>query len=101
AQFAAQHPSVQRIDRVERLDAGLLQRPADRLEELLAVLLDERLEEGQAEHFALALVDARRQEIIDVVAKDVALEERPAAVRLHEQLDGGFLQCLAAEDFGY
>ena len=56
-----------------RVDALGLQRLADRLEELLAVLLDERLEEGHAEHFALALVDARGEEVVDVVAEQVAL----------------------------
>src|SRR5207247_2228007 len=80
AQLLAQRPEVHGVGRAERLHAGLLQPPADRLEIRLAVLLDQRLEERQAEHFALALVDARREEVVDVVAEDVALEERPAAV---------------------
>ena len=37
---------------------------------------------------------------MDVVAEQMAREERPAAVRLHEQLDGRFLLRLAAEDLG-
>ena len=37
---------------------------------------------------------------MDVVAEQVALQERAAAVGLHEQLDGGFLLGLAAEDLG-
>src|SRR6266404_4779256 len=77
-----------------------LQRLADRLEEALPVLLDERLEERHAEHFALALVDARGEELVDVVAEEMAVQEGAAAVRLHEQLDGGFLLRLAAEDLG-
>ena len=37
---------------------------------------------------------------MDVVAEQVAVQERAAAVRLHEQLDGRFLLRLAAEDLG-
>ena len=37
---------------------------------------------------------------MDVVAEQVAVQERPAAVRLHEELDGRFLLRLAAEDLG-
>src|SRR5262249_45243620 len=86
--------------RVGVLDALGLGGLADRFEELLAVVLDQRLEEGHAEHLALALVDARGQEVVQVVAEQVALEEGPAAVGLHEQVDGGFLHRLAAEDLG-
>ena len=53
-----------------------------------------------AEHLAFALVDAGRQVLVDVVAEQVAVQERPAAVRLHEQLDGGVLLRFAAEDLG-
>ena len=91
---------MQRVLGAEALDLVPRERLADRLEELLAVVLHQRLEERQAEHLALALVDARGQVVVDVVAEEVALEERPAAVRLHEQLDGRFLQRLAAEDLG-
>ena len=56
--------------------APALQRLADRLEELLAVLLDQRLEERHAEHLAFAFVDARGQELVDVVAEQVALAGR-------------------------
>ena len=35
-----------------------------------------------------------------VVAEHVAVQERAAAVRLHEQLDGGFFLRFAAEDLG-
>src|SRR5215475_1393226 len=89
AQLATQPPQMHRIGRTERLHAVLLQRLADRLEELPAVLLDQRLEERHAEHLALALalVDAWGQELVDVIAERMALEERTAAVRLHEQLD--------------
>src|SRR5207237_731929 len=73
---------------------------ADRLEELLAVLLHQRLEERQAKDLALALVDAWGQQLVDVVAEDVAVQERAAAVRLHEQLDGRFLLRLAPKDLG-
>ena len=89
-----------RIERVEVLDLVLLEGLADRLEELPAVLLDQRFEERHAEHFAFALVDARGQEFVDVVAEEMAVQERSAAVRLHEQLDGRFLLGLAAEDLG-
>ena len=78
----------------------MLQPFADRLEEGLAVLLDQRLEESHAEHLAFALVDAGGEIVVDVVAEEMALEERTAAVGLHEQFDGGLLHRLAAEDLG-
>ena len=49
------------------------------------------LKKAIAEHFAFAFVDARGQVLVDVVAEQVAVQEGPAAVRFHEQLDGGFL----------
>src|SRR5262249_26306309 len=100
AHFLPQRPEMSRIDRVERLDLLALNRLADGLEERLAVLLDQRLEERQAEDFSFTLVDARREEIVDIVAEKVAFEERPAAVGFHEQLDRRFLHRLAAEDLG-
>src|ERR1041384_3317982 len=65
-----------------------------------AVLLDERLEERHAEHLALALVDARGEELVDVVAEQVPVQERPPAVRLHVQLDRRLLLGFAGEDLG-
>src|SRR5439155_12029521 len=99
-QFVPQLPGVDWVERVEQLDPLALQCLADRLEELFAVLLDQRLEERQAEDLALALVDARGQQLVDVVAEGVAAQERPAAVRLHEQFDRRLLLRLAAEDLG-
>ena len=77
-------PQVGRVERIRLLDARGGERLADRLEVLRAVLLDERLEEGHAEHFAFAFVDARGEVLVDVVAEHVAVQERAAAVRLHE-----------------
>src|SRR5215510_10178865 len=73
AQLATQPPQVHWIEPAERLHAVLLQRLADRLEELPAMLLDQRFEERHAEHLALALVDARGEEHVDVVAQRMAL----------------------------
>src|SRR5262249_59732848 len=98
AQVATRPPQMDWIEPAERLHAVRLQRLADRLEELPAVLLHQRLEKRHAEHLPLALVDARGEELVDVVAQRMALEERPPAVRLHEQLDGGLLLRPAAED---
>src|SRR5438034_7282140 len=84
----------------EVLDAALLQLLADRLEKAPAMLLHQRLEERHAEHFAFTLVDERREIVVHVIAEEMAMEKRPAAVRLHEQLDGGLFLGLAAEDLG-
>ena len=67
--FAAQLPEMGRVERVEVLDLVLLEGLADRLEELLAVFLDQRLEERHAEHFAFAFVDARGKILVHVVAE--------------------------------
>src|SRR5439155_605051 len=75
AQLPSQRPGMPWIHRVESLDRVLLKGLADRLEELPAVLLHQRLEKRQAEHLALALVNARGKEVVDIVAEDVALEE--------------------------
>src|SRR6185436_14127366 len=45
-------------------------------------------------------VDAGGEVLVDVVAKDVAVQERTSAVRFHAELDGGFFLRLAAENFG-
>ena len=66
----------------------------------LAVVLHERLEEAHRQHLAFAFVDARGEVLVDVVAEHVAVEERAAAVRLHEVFDGRVLLGLAAEDLG-
>ncbi len=100
SQLLAQLPGVQRVERVGVLESQPLHRLADRLEEAFAMLLDQRLEERHAEHLAFALVDARGEEVIDVVAEEMALEEGAAAVRLHEQLDGRLFHGLAAENLG-
>ena len=89
-----------RVQRVRLADAGGGERFADRFEVRLAVVLHERLEEAHGEHFAFAFVDAGGQVLVDVVAEVVAVEERAAAVRLHEEFDGGVLLRFAAEDFG-
>src|SRR3712207_7889252 len=59
---------------------------------------DQGLEEGHAQHLALALVDARGQEVMDIVAEQMAMQEGAAAMGLHKQLDGRLLLGLAAED---
>ena len=89
-----------RVERVRLPNASRGERLADGLEVRLAVMLHERLEEAHAEHFAFALVDARGEVLVDVVAEAVAMQERAAAVRLHEELDGGMLLCFAAKDLG-
>src|SRR5439155_25360760 len=94
-QFPPERPGMFGAERVEGADLLALERLADRLEERLAVLLDERLEEGQPEHLSFPFIDAGSKEVIDVVAQQVAVEERPAAMGLHEELDGGFLLGLA------
>src|SRR5262245_3215526 len=95
-----QGPGVQWVDGVEALDVLALERIADRLEERLAVLLEQRLEERQPQNLALAFVDARSEEVVNVVAEKVPLEERPAAMGFHEELNGRFLHRLAAENLG-
>src|SRR5206468_11862852 len=100
AQLSAQDPQVPWMVGLEALDAALLQLLADRLEKAPAMLLHQRLEERHAEHFAFTLVDERREILVYVVAEEMAMEKRPAAVRLHEQLDGGLFLRLAAEDLG-
>ncbi len=73
---------------------------ADRLVELFAVVLDQRLEEAHAEHLAFALVDAGGEVLVHVVAEHVTVQERAAAMRLHEELDHGLFLRFAAEDLG-
>src|SRR5262245_24371609 len=89
-----------RIHRVERFHLMRLQRLADRLEVRFAVLLDERFEERHAEHLAFAFVEARREKLVHMVAEEMAMKERTAAVRLHEKLDRGFLLRFTAEYLG-
>src|SRR5437763_774441 len=89
---------MSRVQRAEILDLVRLQRLADRLEVGFAVLLDERFEERHAEHFAFAFVDARGQIFVDIIAEEMAVQERTAAVRFHEQLDGRFLLGFTAKN---
>src|SRR5437870_12862111 len=89
-----------RVGGTEVLDPFALESLADRFKERLAVFLDQRLEESQAEDFAFPFVDAGGEILVDVVAEQMAAQERSAAVRLHEQLDGGLFLGLAAEDLG-
>ena len=96
----SQGPGVRRVEGVRLLHAEVGERAADRLEKRLAVLLDERLEEAHAEHLAFALVDARGEIFVDVVAEGVAVQEGAAAFGLHIKLDRRFLLRLAAEDLG-
>ena len=100
AQLAAESPEVSGVGRVHRLHLVLLQGLADRLEEGLAMLFDERLEERQAQHFAFAFIDAWRQVFVHLIAKHVAMQERTPAMRLHEEFDGRFFLRFAAEDLG-
>src|SRR5262245_44319506 len=96
----AQSPSVPRIEWIWLFDACGRECLPDRLEELHAVLFDERFEEGHAQHFALPLINARSEEFVDVVAEHVPFEERAAAVRFHEQINGRFFLSFAAKDLG-
>src|SRR5438874_9219730 len=91
-----ERPEVRRVGGAEVLDPFALQGLADRFEERLAVLFHQRLEESQAKDLALAFVDAWGEILVDVVAEQMATQERSAAVRLHEQLDGGLFLGLAA-----
>ena len=97
-QRTLQRPQVRRVGEVGLPDPLRRESPSDRLEELFAVLLQERLEERHTEHLPFALVNARREKIVDVVAEQVSVQERPATVSLHEQLDGRLLLSLTAED---
>src|SRR5207247_6880782 len=90
-QRLAQLPAMNRIRGIELFDPGRLQTLPNRLEELLAVLLDQRLEKCHPKHLPFPFVDARSQELMDLVAEQVAVQKGPSAVRLHEQLDGCFL----------
>src|SRR5262249_43011608 len=100
ADRTAQEPQVAGIPGAEILDLLLMQNLADGLEEALAVLLDQRLEKSQAEHFPFTPVNAGSQIIVNVVAQEMALEKRAAAVGFHEQLDGGFFEGFTAENLG-
>ena len=48
---------------------------AERLEEGLAVMLDERLEEGQPQHFAFTFVNARGQIIVNALPEEMAAQK--------------------------
>src|SRR5258708_14424696 len=100
AEFLAHFEEMNRIERIGILDLQPLSRLADWLEERLAMLLDQGFEESQPQDLSLAFINARGEEIVDVVAEDVPLEKRPATMRFHEEFDGRFLLRLAAEDLG-
>ncbi len=91
---------MSRIERIGFFDAGGGEGFADWLIKLRAMLLHERLEEGHAEHFAFAFVNAGGQKFVDVIAQHVAVQEGTAAVGFHEQVDGGFFLGFATKDFG-
>src|SRR5262245_49860564 len=74
-QLAAQLPGVNGVGGVEGLHLPLLKGLADGLEVGPAMLLDERLEEGHAEHLAFAFVDAGGEVFVDVVAEEMATKE--------------------------
>ncbi len=82
------------------LDLQLGQHAPDRLEEGLAMLLHEGFEEGHGQHLSFAFVDAGGEVFVAVVAEQMAVQERAAAVRLHQEFDGGFFLCFAAEYLG-
>ncbi len=95
-----ERPGVGRVERIGLGDARGLQGATDRLEERLAVFLDQGLEERHAEHLAFTFIDAGGEIFVNVFAEGVPAEESAAAVGFHEQLDGCFLLGLAAEDLG-
>ena len=79
------------VGHVRFLDARGLQRHPDRLKELLAVLLDQRLQERHPEHLTFPFVDAWGEVLVDVVSKVMPVQEGPSAVSLHEEFNSGFL----------
>ncbi len=100
-QRAAQLPGVHRVERVGLLDARSPQRPCRSARSTcVPCCLTSDLKKAMPSISPFAFVDAGGEVLVDVVAEQVAVQERPAAVRLHEQLDGGFLLRLAAEDLG-
>jgi hypothetical protein len=55
------------------------------------VFFDERLEEGHSENFALALIDARSEEVVDIISEDVPLQERtPPCVFINSSTAASF-----------
>src|SRR5437764_178850 len=81
---------LRRLCRIERAQTFSLQRFPDWLEVLYAVLFCQRLEEGHAQHFAFAFVNARREKLMNIVAEQMTVQEGAPAVCLHEVLDGYF-----------
>jgi len=87
-------------DRVRILDASGSDRFCDRFVVFVPCSLMERLRNANAEHFTFAFVDARGEENSWTLSpKRMAVQERSAAVRFHEQLMDAFLLRFAAEIF--
>ena len=58
------------------------------------------LKKRHAEHLAFALVDTRSQVLVHIVAQQVTVEERAAAVGFHEEFDCRVFLRLAAKNLG-
>ena len=61
------------------------------------MFLDQGLEERHSQHLAFSFIDAKGKILVNVLPEQVPAQESAAAVRFHEQLDGGFFLRLAAE----
>lgn len=72
----------------------------DRFVVALSMILHQRLEESHSEDFTFALINAGCQVFMDIIPKQMPVQECPAAVSFHEQFDSGFLLCLTGEDLG-
>src|SRR5262249_30061409 len=75
---ALESPCVRRVEWIRLANAGSLQGAAHRLEERLAVFLDQRLEERHAEDLTLSLINARGEVFVNVLSKEMPTEECPA-----------------------
>ena len=87
-------PGVNRIGRVEVLHFG------ERRHELHAVVLDQTLQLRHPQHLVLPLVDGGSEEVVDVVADDVTMQEGATTMGL-EGLDGGVRERFGTEDLGH
>ena len=72
------------IQRVGFWYRKLMQFSTNRFKKAFAVILDERFEESHPQHFALTLVDARCEEVMHIVTKQVAVQKRTTTMCLHE-----------------
>src|SRR5687768_459695 len=85
ARSPAKGPGVSRIERVRFLDSRGGKGFPDWLEISRAMLLDQRLEEGHAQHLAFPFVDTWREILVHIIAEHMAVEKSTPTVRLHEE----------------